>query len=186
MPQTSFRSFATTATILIIALLWAAYFVTVPQWHKYQDSKQAQLTAESDNGNLKLALSSLQGFIDSYHQQTKNVSTVNASLPAKSEDMANFTASIGGLAQASGVVLSDFSIEGDSNVLSRFKKTPLENSIQPVAITFTASGSYPSFKDFILRLENHQRLVDINHITLRQDENGQIQYQVSLKTYYQK
>ena len=47
-------------------------------------------------------------------------------------------------------------------------------------------SGYNSFKDFMIRLENDLRLIDVGHVTLKVDDNGLIQYQVNMQTYFQK
>jgi Tfp pilus assembly protein PilO len=182
MGKTTFRSVAVTGVFLILTLFWVSYFIAKPQWDKYSENKSLLAKADMDHESLKRALSSLQGFVDSYKQQSENVAVVNLSLPLKSQDLANFASSVGELARASGILLQNFSI-----VETQAKeKAQSENVMQSIDIGLAATGSYPSFKDFILRLESHQRVMDVYHVSLKQDDNGTVQYQINLKTYYQK
>lgn len=182
MGQTTFKSVMMTGGALILALIGVGYFVTSPQWGKYSEAKAELALAQANNQTTNQALSSLQAFLDDYQKQDENIVKASSALPLKSADLANFVGSVGDLAKVSGVVLSNFSVDE----LTSKDKTPPENSLQAVAINLSASGSYPSFKDFVLRLENHLRIIDVSHITLKQDDSGHIQYQVTLKTYYQR
>jgi len=169
--------------ILVIACLGVGYFVTSPQWTKYSLGKDKLVGAQNDNQHYKQALASMQNFLDKYKNYASQVPTVNLALPAKSFDLPNFASSMSNLAKASGVVLSNFSIQ---DAISPTQKNPVENSIQTVLVSLSAVGTYPSFKDFILRLEQHLRIVDIGHVSIRGDSTGQVQYQINLQTYYQK
>src|SRR5258708_6784269 len=156
MPQTSFKSIAIRASILILAIIGVGYFVTLSQWHKYSATKETLNSVQADNQQLTSGLSSLQKFLDSYTSQQKNTTTLlNSALPVGGTDVSNLSVVIGDDAKASGIVLSSFSIDEGS---SSDKKVVLENTIQPVRISLTAQGSYASFKDFILRLEQSLRL----------------------------
>lgn len=183
MTNFNFKSLTSTAAILVVACLAVGYFATRPAWSNYQDA-QAKMSALSDtNQKLNDSLNSLESFLNSFHANSGQVSGMNLALPVKSADLTNFIASLGDMAQTSGVVLSNFSV--DENNAAQTKPTAL-NAVQPVTVNLTASGNYSSFRDFMVRLENNLRLLDINHITLKADQDGLLEYQISFKTYYQK
>ncbi len=184
MPQTSFKSIASVAVLLIVACFGLAYFVTTQQWTKHKQ-EQAKLTSlQADNQKLTDALASIKNFLTSYDSNKKSTADVSLALPVRSADLANFTSSVGDLAKSAGVVLSNITIN-DSNAGAAPKTAP-DNSIQVVPITLLASGSYASFKDFMIRLEEHLRLVDISHVAMKSNDNGLIQYDINLQTYFQK
>jgi len=178
MPESSFKSVIITATILFIGCLGFGLFFARPQWQQYSQNKLqlAQLTL--DNDGLKQALNALQSFLGTFESQKDNVTKVNLSLPIKSPDLANFMSAVADLAASSGTALSDFSIGSERQATA--------NAVAPVTLNLSASGSYQSFSDFILRLQNNLRLVDINHVTLQLGENNLLKYSLELQTYYQK
>lgn len=181
MAQATFKSIVTTSAIIIIACLVVGYFVTLPQWNKYSLAKDQLAAMQNENKRLSAALSSIQSFVDTYNARKSEAPTVTLALPVRSSDLANFTASIGDLAKSSGVTLSNITVETSPST-----GAAADNSIQVVPINLIASGSYASFRDFMIRLAGHLRIIDVGHIGLRSDESGFLQYQIHLKTYYQK
>ena len=178
----NFRSLTSSTVLLLLACLILGLFVARPQWHKYTDA-QAQLAAlQTANSNLQDGLNSVQSFLSSYKSNSGNTQLVNQALPVKSSDMQDFVSSIDQMAQASGVLLSNLSVEEENPTA---KPVP-PNTIQAVVINMSASGNFASFKDLMLRMENYLRIVDINHVTLKADDTGTIEYQIDFRTYYQK
>lgn len=181
MAQTTFRSIISIALILIIACFAVGYFFTTPQWSNYTLGKTELATVQASNQDLTTALASVQSFLDEYQTRQKDAAKASLALPLKSSDMANFAATMGDLARSANVLLSNISIQEPPTS----SKTG-NNAIQVVPLTLTASGSYASFKDFMIRLEDHLRIVDVGHISLKADDAGLINYQINLQTYYQK
>lgn len=181
MNQSSYKKSTLIIVILIITSLAIGYFITTPQWSKHTESKGQLERAQSDNKKLTDQLAVLQSFLSSYNSNLDKKAVLNQAVPVKSPDLANFMASVDALAKSSGVALSNISI-GTNAAAQKI----VENSIQTVPLNLTASGSYPSFKDFILRLEQHLRLVDVGHVALKSDENGLLEYRIDVSIYYQR
>jgi Tfp pilus assembly protein PilO len=167
--------------ILTIACLVGGYFLYTNLYPKYTQASIQLSQAQTEHDRLSKALATTQEFIQAYRDQAKNATTANLALPNDGPDMANFINSLSELAGQSGVTLTGFQIvEGQQAVP--------ENTINPVDITFNASGSYLSLKDFIFRIQSNLRLTDIYHVTVSSQNSGNIpilQYQIKLKTYYQ-
>lgn len=168
---------------LIMACFGLGYFVAYPQYTKYSAAKAQLAILQADNEKLNQDLAAIQSFSDSFKSHQQESATASLALPAKSSDLGNLLASLGDLAKSSGVALSNVNITDTANTAS---SAVSDNSIQVVPIALSASGSYPAFKDFMIRLQTHLRLVDVGHVSLKGDEAGQVQYQVNIKTYYQK
>lgn len=183
MAQTTFKSITITAAILIIASFAVGYFVTTPAWAKYSQNKTALSKANTDHENLQQSLAAMRSYLDSFKSRSKDVTTANLALPVKSLDIANLTSSIDGLAKASGIILSNFSAQETRGISEAVKP---ENSIQAVTISLSATGTYASLRNFILRLESNLRIMDLSHIALKADDSGVIQYDINFNTYYQK
>jgi len=168
--------------ILLVASLAAGYFFTWGQWKSYSFNKQELSRENERNQGLTTAYDSVQTFLDNYEKAKEDQSKVELALPMKTMDMPNFTASLDALSKQSGLTIQALTIEDGGTT----GKIPAENSIQTVKLGMTAQGFYSSMKNFIIHLENHLRLVDIDHISAKSDENGVIQFQLNVRTYYQK
>jgi hypothetical protein len=181
MPQITFKSIIYPAVGFIVACLAVLYFFVWPQWEKYSAVQQQLQIAETANQNLSQTQAALAIFLESYNDNKQYQNTADLALPVKTENLAHLTSNIGDMATASGVLLSNFSItEPDA------KEARVENSIQVVELNLSASGSYLAFRDFVLRLENNLRLMDLTHAVLKADETGSLQYQIKFNVYFQK
>jgi Tfp pilus assembly protein PilO len=173
------------ALILVVSILIGGYIIFTRTYPDYQLGAQQVANAATENQNLTEALASVQEFLASYENHKANSELANLTLPARNVDMANLVSSLSRIAGLSGVSLSNFQI---SNPSTQAVATP--NSIQIQKLTLSVTGSYLSFKDFMNRLEEHQRLVDVSAIALNSTESSPVgtpilEYQISLNTYYQ-
>ncbi len=182
MTNSSLQSSTIRLIFMVVVCFAVGFFALKPQWEVNVERRAALAIAQEQHDQNKKSLESVQNFLKDYDQHNTDVTTTNLALPVKDVDAGNFVSGLGDLAKASGITLSNLQINPTSTAVDQ---TPIANSIQTQGINFTASGSYPAFKDFILRLENHLRLVDIKRVTLKEDDSGLIEYQIELTTYYQ-
>jgi Tfp pilus assembly protein PilO len=180
------RTKSIVALALVIGCLAALYFLFANLWPAYATEQNNLKQAQTENDRLNKALASVQTFINGFKNQDQNVALAQLTLPNKSNDMANFSNVLSQAASASGVSLGNFSV----GEIANGERSLQDNSIQVTDINISASGGYPSFKDFILRLERSLRLIDVYHASLRA-ESGQgaaslLNYNLRLRTYYQK
>jgi Tfp pilus assembly protein PilO len=172
--------------LLLVVILGVGYFFTAGQWSAYKQAKADVAQKQEQQRALNEALSSIQSFNAAYKARLADADMVNLALPAKSGDLPNLLSSVEEMAKAAGVALSNFQITDSGTATGAGTKPALENSIQTQKIDMVASGSYASFVNFMMRLQNNLRLMDVENVTAKADENGQLQYDVQLKTYYQK
>ncbi len=167
--------------IICLAVGYYTYSTLLPE---YNSAKALKAQAESENQRLTKALDSIQQFLVDYERVSKNAQNIDLLLPTDNSDLANFINNLSSLAQASNVTLAGLQLSNDIP-----EKAP-ENSIQPVEIGFTSSGSYLAVKDFISKLQNNLRLMDIQSIVLNSPSQpgpgtSILEFQIKLKTYYQ-
>ncbi|MBX4186927.1 MAG: type 4a pilus biogenesis protein PilO [Candidatus Doudnabacteria bacterium] len=180
----SAKTYSLMAAVLVVGCLIVTYMVLSNVYPAYTLA-QGQLTnVKADNARYKQALASSVAFLATYEQQNKNQSTVNLSLPEKNADMADFVSSFSQIATQSGVTLTNLA------VTTQPLETTVENAIRAEDLTLNASGSYLSFKDFVKRMEEHLRVVDVYHITFSNagavgSGTPILHYLVKLRTYYQ-
>lgn len=168
--------------ILILACFGVGFFFTLDQWTSYSLAKSALEQKQAEQQQLKEALSLAENFVAEFNSKAKDAEVANLALPAKDSDLSNLIANLGDMAKASGLALSDFGVE---QVVPAGNPV-VENGIQTQKINLTASGNYASFKDFVLRLQNNIRIMDVDQVTAKADESGQVEYQMVIRAYYQK
>jgi|GEM_PF-2846498 hypothetical protein len=169
------------SVVLALACLAAAYFVFTQFWPKYTNAKINQDKAQSINLELNKTQASLQAFLKNFEAQKQKADLSNLALPAKNSDMANFTSNLAELAAASGVSLSGLQVAEVAQ-----EKLSVPNTIAVQNLTLSMSGTFPSFQDFMTRVENNLRLIDTYHVTMRLDSGQSLSYQILMRTYYQK
>jgi len=170
------------ASLLLVACLGIGYFFTSSQWTNYSVTKSVLAQKQTEKEGLKSALARAQNFVNDYKAKSKDASIVDLALPVSNPDLSNLIATLGEQAKSSGLALSNFSIVDVIPTTGAVSA----NGIQTQKITLKASGNYASFKDFILRLQTGLRIMDVDQITARAEENGDVEYQITLRTYYQK
>ncbi len=168
--------------VLLLASIGTGYFFTYKAYNNYVSANSELGQIQHQNQDLNDSLSKVDQFLAEYENGKKNAGTAELALPAKSSDIPNILGGLGDLASASGIVLASFNMTEPEDI-----DPAASNTIQVINITLGGSGTYASFEDFILRLENHLRLMDIDRINIAtQGDSNNFQYQLSLKTYYQK
>jgi len=166
---------------LIIACFVVGYFFTTPAWHKYSLTKRILAQTQSDSVGLAQALSTMKDFVAQFTTHQSDADKVSRALPSQVPDLTNLLGNLSSEAEASGLALSSFSIQADTD-----SKPKLPNTIQTIKVDIAASGSYESFRDFLMRLEASLRITDIDRVTVKANDTSQPQYQMSIRTYYQK
>lgn len=165
--------------ILIVACMGAGFFAN-KFYHGYSDAMSRSKQLNQQSSELNQGSTKTDIFLAGYLDKKSDAKLLNLALPAHDSDIINFMANVAQSAQQSGVSLSGFQITEPA------QDKAVDNSIQSMELSLSGRGSYPSLKDFLLRLETSLRLIDITHLTLTADENANLQYQMTIKTYYQK
>ncbi len=168
-------------TILVVASLIVGYFVTVPFWKKLSTARAELTRAQLDSANLKAAQSALQAFIVKYESLSDQAKLATKALPSEPES-AVLLASIEELANAAGVALSSINVIDSAPTGAE----PPAFSVIAHDVSIDGSGSYFSFRDFLNRLENHLRIIDLRTIDFSVDDAFNLQFQLQIRTYYQK
>ncbi|HEX9503785.1 MAG TPA: type 4a pilus biogenesis protein PilO [Patescibacteria group bacterium] len=181
--SSSAKSYSLLAVILILVCIVLGYMIMTGYYPGYTLAQGRVANASADNARLKKALDSSASFLSTYQNQSKNSSLLNLALPVKNSDMANFVSSLSGLATQSGITLANLQVTYSPEV------GVAQNSIRTVDLNMIVSGPYLSFRDFMTRLEEHLRIIDVNKVTFSNASGGAgtpaLQYQVHMRTYYQ-
>lgn len=180
MPK-DFKTQSLVLTTLVVASLIVGYFVTVPFWRKLSVARAELTRAQLDQTNLKSAQSELQAFLNKYESLSDQAKLAAKALPSAPES-AVLLASIEQLANAAGVALSSINVIDSAPTGAE----PPAFSVIPHEVSIDGSGSYFSFRDFLSRLENHLRIVDLRTIDFSVDEAFNLQFQMQVRAYYQK
>jgi Tfp pilus assembly protein PilO len=172
-----------TLLLLIGVGILVLYLFVLPRWNSFQDKKIRLSQVESEQQKLKAAQEDLEDFLSDFDENVDQAETLKSALPLKQVEYAQILAGLDEMASASGLILGNLSFTDLSDEEIKNKKT---NTIQAQQVNISASGSYPSLKNFFLRIENSLRIIDVVDVDLTTDEeSGIIQAVMRFNTYYQ-
>jgi len=174
-----------TKSIITFAIIAAAfaigYFVAMPTYGKYTQVKAAETQALQTKSELVAQESKLESFVNDFKSKQSLTRQTNDALPLKRASIEAVLANLDNMAASSGLVISDVNL-ADGGVAEGGVEP---NTIQSQGVTFSASGSYPAFKNFLLLLETSLRLIDIDQVSMEAGDDGSIIYTIEFTTYYQ-
>lgn len=178
-----FKSKGIVVLALILASLISAYFVVFANYQAMAQAKAELLRVNQDKENLDHSLKLLESFLDKYRSLSKEAKLAKLALPTSSEP-ALLLGEIEQLAKLSGILIS--SVNFIDSPEAEIKKLS-SNSVVSTEAQLSISGNYFSFRDFLDRLENHIRIIDLQLVSISVEEkNNNYQYEIKFKTYYQK
>jgi hypothetical protein len=90
------------------------------------------------------------------------------------------------MASRYGMRVKDVVIEGDKARVSRGQIGEDDKPYESVILSFTVSGSYDTFRQFLADLERSLRLVDVVGLSFKSNENGVYDFTINVKTYWLK
>lgn len=178
-----FKSKGTLAGSVVVGIA-LAYFLLAPAIKNFGSIQRTLALAKDQNQELKQASSDLQTFLDKYQSlsESDKVEIASFALPSTHPNTPVLLGSLEELAKLSGLTLISMSVDENPEK----DKTAPQLSLAELQIQLSVSGSYPAFKDYLLRLENHLRLIDLQEMNFKVEEGTNATYQLLLKAYYQK
>lgn len=85
-----------------------------------------------------------------------------------------------------GMRVRNVAIESEKARASRGQIGPGEDAYESVILSFTVSGSYDTFRQYLSDLEKSLRLVDVVGLSFKANETGIYDFTVNIKTYWLK
>lgn len=176
--------------MLAVSIGGFALFI-VPQ---YKEVQEIQAKAKDYNqilDNARTLQEQRNKLVTKYNAFDQTLLTkLNVMLPRNPENV-KLILELDSIAKSYGVFLQNVKIEdASSNTQTATRPgTPAANTdIGTLRITFSVSGPYQGFTNFIRTLEKSLRIVDIQKITFTSldDTRNTYQYTVGIKTYWLK
>lgn len=92
-----------------------------------------------------------------------------------------------GIASRYGMRVRDVSVDDPKRTQSVADAVgPDETTHESMILSFTVSGQYDTFRQFLINLEQSLRLVDVEGIAFTSSDSGLYDFTVSLRTYWLK
>jgi len=180
------------ALILIIVAIWGVFGFVSPRYEKvktlkasieeYDEALQLARQAEALRANL----------IQKYTSFSRTDLEKLQKLLPDSVDNVRLIIDLNGIAARAGMYISDVKVEsgGQTSLARESAPTTVKTSaggaaVEDVALRFSVTGPYESFKNFLFDVERSLRIVDITATAIRP---GKLQntYDLRLRTYWLK
>ena len=91
-----------------------------------------------------------------------------------------------GMASRYGMRVRNVAIENDTARVQKGQVGPDEGAYESVVLSFVVSGTYDTFRSFLIDLEKSLRLVDVVGLSFTANETGIYDVTVRIKTYWLK
>lgn len=85
-----------------------------------------------------------------------------------------------------GMRVKDVTIEGDKSRATRGEIGSGDAPYESLILSFTVSGSYDVFRQYLADLEKSLRLVDVVGLSFKANDNGVYDFTINVKTYWLK
>ena len=171
--------------LLVIVAIAISYFFTYPQWGGLSVNKASLAVAEQQNSRLKDSEAQLNSFLNDYRSNAEVREKAGKALPLKKSEVESLLANLDKFAADSGISVDStaFTEAGQASGVraSLYQLTYVE-------VNMAVSGSYPSFRAFLMNLENSLRIFDIHNLNILSGngESGTLDYRIVARIYYQK
>lgn len=167
-------------TICLISSFGLMFFAVWPEYTQLRQYIDQEKIKEKDLENMISYNQSLKGMVNGLQGDYKEkIKEVKSGIP-NDHYIPSLLSEIKDLSYETGVKIinvGDFSINEYS----------AGENIKQVEIEIQVQGSYPNFKNFILRLENSIRIISVNSIRIekssRSSEEGVLESRLILRTY---
>ena len=180
----NFQSKSILSILLVLGSVGLGYFGVWPQWKTYSTAQAQLKNAQEEQQKLQVAQTQLNDFLNEYSQHSADADRVNSALPLSRNEIYNVLNNLDVLSQQSGVGLAGLTTHDLPETDQLGAQT---NSIIPMDVDITVTGTYFAFKEFLSSLEKNLRIIDVYSmsVTANNDKTGN-NYVLVFKTYYQK
>ena len=133
----------------------------------------------------------VDALLANYNSAESNLNRLSDALP-ETPEKPQILSTVESLAIANGLVLSSVTLEQSANSAPQAVIDPTVNqpttapTQQEVRLSLSLAGTHDSVRSFLDALEKNLRLFDVQILTISEaDVAGQVDFQVSIETYYQ-
>lgn len=175
--------------LLIIVIVLFSWFLVWPKKAELQTRVDAYKVVEESYNSLAGDVDKLKDLVKQLEASGPEVEKLDEFLPLQERSVVTqllFTK----LAQTSGVVIGDINITSPGDVIVGGDKELLKNPFGPeralkiLPVNIVVSGTMSQITDFVRKLENYGRLMDINSLDLSVEKDDILNLRLNLNTYY--
>ncbi|HVM76730.1 MAG TPA: hypothetical protein VMU07_01085 [Candidatus Paceibacterota bacterium] len=202
MKQNTKRLYSLIFSLLFVTAAFVVYFdLIIPAYTDLQTSKGNLLGEQALLANEQKVSTQIKNLVTTYQGQESQVQLVNEALPV-GPHLADAISQIYGLAQASNMSIQTVQIEeqmvpstalgGGGSFANAASTGQVVKPVGTIAFTFTVTGSYENFKNFMAGLEDNMRFFDVSGLSLQpvQQASGKASldsylFSLTATTYFQ-
>lgn len=160
------------AIILIAASCLLGVFLLWPQFQELQETRSAIEEKKAEVLNQEHHFSDIEKAEVLLFQEQEPLSKIDSALPRINSfpDLFNL---LQARASQAGLVLKDILLGASSE----------KKRVKEVLVNLTVSGSYPALKEFVIKLENSARLIEVEQITFSSAKGSLFNFHMQIKAY---
>ena len=180
-------------TTIIICLLLSsiiAFFLLWPEISKYSDFGLKIKAKDLELKNQEKYFSQISDLNEKLKGYQPELDKIDSAIPSE-PSVPSLLDFIQGISAQSGLIfnkLSSFSITALKKPTNAEEQTTLTERLKEISIAFEVSGSYSALKNFLSKIEESSRLVEVDSITSGKagavaEEEGPLSLNITIKAY---
>lgn len=180
------------STLMLIAIIAGFIVFIVPNYHEISALRAKSADYNQVLSNARTLQEERNKLVQKYNSFDPSLlGKLDTMLPTNPENM-KLILELNNIAKQYGLALQNVKIEDSSAstqpVAARPTGAAANTEIGTLRITFSATGPYVGFTNFIRTIERSLRIVDIDKVTFSalDDTKQNYQYTVGVKTYWLK
>lgn len=142
------------------------FFVLLPQYQAFSDLRAEVKGKTEELRNKEEYFSQLESISEELKKYASELAKIESALPL-TPNIPNTLNFIGRRAQQSGLVLQ----RSDIGKIQRLQE---ESPIIKTVLTMSFSGSYPAFRNFLSKVQQSSRLIEVEEISFTSPPTGEI------------
>ena len=184
--------------ILVIVVGVAAYIFLLPQYKDVRQQQGQLKQQEEESDSKSIVLQDLKNLASELEEKRAGLSQIDKAIP-QSPEIPELLANIDYLVSQSGLLITSLQLSqaqtlssaGSGQAVELFgRQEMLRSSTQNLGmmqIDLKVVGAYSTIKNFLLNIEQNQRLMDIQELIFEEPdgESGLQGFNLKILTYYQ-
>jgi len=187
----------TTIIVMVAAAVFVFWGMLYPKFTEMQKMRDEIKNQEQEKVKVRSGVEDINEKIAAYEQlSSQDLEFLDKALP-KNVDLANLYVHINSMLVSSGLSVRDIGIEegapansggeGEASESESAVESSSELSYHIVPISISATGSYESFKEFVLKTENTLRIMDVRSSSFVADGGSSVSsfsFEIGAAVYY--
>ena len=143
--------------LIIIGLIAGGYFIIWPEYQEFKQKKQEVDFTDEEFRAKEEYLLNIENNLKELSKYEEEVSKINSALPSD-PSIAALVNYFQKESSQNGLILKEINVSG------LFNQAETQSKIEKMPFSLTVSGSYSSFKNFVLAVYKNTRLIEIKSI----------------------